>query len=133
MFSKATLSHLTAIFREERRYFVLGRELASIGFGQAVFNVPHLARLHLQILPQSFDRQKTFCSTGRFRQRFELGRYSKRRANIERLLSERCGHGLMDAVYTGCYTYTAYVLRRPSQMKDQRLGVKPIRAGSSFR
>ena len=58
MISKATLSHVTAIFREERRYFVLGRELASIGFGYAAFNVPHLPRLPLQILPQSFDRQK---------------------------------------------------------------------------
>ena len=87
MFSKATLGHLTAKFREKRRYFVLGRELASIGFGQGVFNVPHLPRLHLQIFPQSLDRQETFCSTGRFRQRVDLGRYIKRKANIERLLN----------------------------------------------
>ena len=135
MFSKATLSHLTAIFREERRYFVLGRELASIGFGQAVFNVLHLPRLHLQIFPQSLDRQETFCSTGRFRQRFELGRDIKRKANIERLLSERYEHdswphgrGLQKVFYT----YSVRI-STANQMKDQRLGVKLIRAGSSLR
>ena len=87
MFSKVTFSHLTAIFREEHRYFVLGRKLAVIGLGQAVFNVLHLPRLHLQIVSQSFDHQETFCSTGRFRPRFELGRDIKRKANIERLLN----------------------------------------------
>ena len=107
MFSKATLSHLTAKFREKRRYFVLGRELASIGFGQGVFNVPHLPRLHLQIFPQSLDRQETFCSTGRFRQRVDLGRYIKRNASIDGLLCQRCGHdswsygrGLQKVFYT---------------------------------
>ena len=87
MISKATLSHVTAIFREEHRYFVLGRKLAVIGLGQAVVNVLHVPRLHLQIFPQSLDRQETFCSTGRFRQRVDLGRYIKRKANIERLLN----------------------------------------------
>ena len=107
MISKATLSHVTATFREERRYFVLGRELASIGFGQAVFNVLHLPRLHLQIFPQSLDRQETFCSTGRFRQRVDLGRHIKRNASIDGLLCQRCGHdswpygrGLQKVFYT---------------------------------
>ena len=51
--------------------------------------------------------KKLFCSTGSFRQRYKLGRYVKRKANIERLLSERCGHdswphgrGLQKVFYT---------------------------------
>ena len=60
MFSKATLSYLTALFREDRRCFDLGRELASIGFGQPVFNVLHLPRLHMQIFRKALTVKKLF-------------------------------------------------------------------------